>query len=42
LVYGTLFNQRKAPLTGEMSEGLGSINGETSHLLGGRKLVMIA
>ena len=41
LAYGTLFNQRKAPLTGEMSERLVSINGETSHQLGGRKLVLI-
>jgi hypothetical protein len=32
--------QRKAPLTGEMSERLGSPNGKTSHQLGGRKLVM--
>ena len=41
LVYGTLFNQRKAPLTGEVSEGSSSINGETSHQLGGRKLVFM-
>ena len=39
--YGTLLIQRKAPLTGEMSERLGSINGETSHQLGGRKLVFM-
>jgi hypothetical protein len=39
--YGTLFNQRKTPLTGEVPEGEVSLNGETSHQLGGRKLVFM-
>ena len=41
LAYGTLFTPKKSPSDGGGVRGVGSINGETSHQLGGRKLVFM-